>query len=143
MKIIWLVIGIVAGLFAITLVAESIEFTTVWLVSGESVTALTTEQEMYFAIRNQWGILLFKGVYNLLAAVVGGYVTAWIAGFHRNLAAYILIAIQSLSLIWAGFFSELASTGPTWMWIMLLIVTPIGIYAGYRFKAEKQTDGNV
>ena len=90
-----------------------------------------------FAIRNQGGVLAFKMIYNLLAAVVGGYMAAWIAKENAGKASIALIVIQSISLIWAGFFSELSSSGPMWMWAMLIVITPIGIFAGYKLRANQ------
>lgn len=135
MKAIRLILGIMVGLVAITLVAETIEFVTVKLVSGESFAFLSSNQETYFAVRNQIGILLFKMVYNFVAAVVAGYLLSWVARQWAGIGVLVLTALQTASLIWAGFFSELAATGPMWMWIGLIVLTPLGLYFGYRFKA--------
>ena len=49
----------------------------------------------------------------------------------------VLIIIQIISLIWGGFFSDLSSTGPIWIWAYLLIITPIGIWIGYKWRRKK------
>lgn len=136
MKIVRLVLGILVALMAITFVTEAIEFTTVKLVSGESYAYLSNNQQEYFRIRNQPGVLIFKVVYNFIAALTGGFLVAWISGFHARIGLYILIGIQTLSLVWAGFFSELSGTGPIWMWVALIVVTPVGIYLGYRIRTR-------
>ena len=129
-----LIVGIIVGLFAITLVTEFIEFSTVLLLSGKSAEYLANNPQEYLEIRNQTGVLIFKAVYNLIAATIGGYLLTWIAKSQAKIGMYILVGVQTLSLVWAGFFSELSSTGPVWMWIALIILTPLGIYLGYRIK---------
>lgn len=139
MKIVRLILGVIVGLMAITFVAELIEFSTVKLVSGKSFAELSSNQEVYFEIRNQWGILVFKILYNFVAAMVGGYLVTWIAKSYATIGLYSLMGIQTLSLIWTGFLSELSDTGPLWMWIALLIVTPLGIYLGYRQRITQSS----
>lgn len=138
-KVVRLILGFVVGMVAITLVAETIEFLTVKLVSGESFASLSSDQEAYFAIRNQLGILLFKMVYNFVAAVVAGYLASWIARDWAKIAVILLIGLQTVSLIWAGFFSELAANGPLWMWLGLIILTPIGVYVGHLLRVGYPT----
>ncbi|MDX1521909.1 MAG: hypothetical protein R3264_09805 [Anaerolineae bacterium] len=134
MKILPLILGIVIGLMAITLVTELIEFTTVAILSGKSFADLSNDPQAYFAVRNRPGVLIFKIIYNFIAAIIGGYLTTWIAKSWAAIGVYLLIAIQTLLLVWAGFLSDLSTTGPVWMWIALIVITPIGIYAGYRLR---------
>ena len=77
-----------------------------------------------------------KAFYSLLAGIVGGYLITWISKEKSNIAIFILIAIQYVSLIWAGFISDLSVTGPIWMWIYLLIIIPMGIWLGYKCKSK-------
>lgn len=124
------------GLFAITFVAELIEFFTVKLASGKDINTLTQHQEMYFEIRNTTWILIFKVFYSLLAGFVGGYLASWIAGAKAKIAIYFLTGIQVLALIWASFLSDLGASGPIWMWFYLILIIPLGIWLGYQQKIK-------
>ena len=135
-----LVAGTLVGLVAITFVAESIEFLIVRVLSGKSFDYLSTHQDEYFEIRNQSGILITKLLYNSVAAIIGGYLMAWIARAHARIGLAILIGIQVIALVWGGFFSELSETGPLWMWLALIVLTPAGIYVGCRIRnGDRQT----
>lgn len=136
MKYFRLIIGVIVGLMAITIIAETIEFVIVKSVSGKSLDELQADQSHYFKIRNQKWILMTKAFYSLLAGIVGGYLTTWISKEKSNISIYILIAIQLVSLIWGGFISDLSVTGPIWMWIYLLIIIPMGIWLGYKWKSK-------
>lgn len=136
MKYIKLILGIVIGLIAITFIAEIIEFFTVKLVSQKSFEELHANQNEYFKIRNRNWILIFKIFYSLLAGITGGYLSAWISSKMAKVAICTLIIIQEISIIWGGFLSDLSSTGPVWMWVYLLIVLPIGIWIGYKWRAK-------
>ena len=137
MKVVRLILGVLAGLITITIVTESIEFLIVIIASGESTEELTTNQKLYFAIRNQPIILISKLVYTTGAGIIGGFLTALISKSLPRPAALVLIVVQLVSLIWAGFISDLSSTGPVWMWVALIILVPSGIYYGYT-KALKR-----
>lgn len=134
------VISVFVGLIAITLIAESVEFVTVKIVSGKNFSDLTSNQSGYFEVRNTHGILLFKILYSFLAGIVGGYLAARISLGRPLLAILLLIGIQVLSLIWAGFFSELSKTGPFWMWVYLILLIPLGIFIGYKMRVKKKSD---
>lgn len=137
MKYIRLVVGVVCGLLVITIVAEGVEFTIVKSVSGKSFETLQANQQEYFDIRNRTWILISKVLYSLIAGILGGFVTTWISKEKAKMAIYILLLIQIVSLIWGGFISELSETGPLWMWGYLLIIIPIGIWIGYRWKGRE------
>jgi hypothetical protein len=134
MKYIRVVLGIIIGLLVITIVAEVIEFTLVKSVSGTSFEALQADEQEYFNVRNRTWILISKVFYSLIAGIFGGYITTWISKEKAKIAIYILLFFQIVFLIWAGFISELSETGPLWMWGYLLIIIPIGIWIGYRWK---------
>lgn len=138
MTILRLIIGVLVGLFAITLVAESIEFVTVKIISGMKFSELTNNESGYFEARNTTGVLFFKATYSFLAGIIGGYLTSWISLGKPQLAIFLLIGIQILSLIWAGFFSDLSQTGPIWMWIYLIVIIPLGISFGHRILVKKK-----
>lgn len=138
MKVVRIIIGVVAGLIAITLIAESVEYVTIKIISGKSFAELTTDESGYFEVRNTIGILLFKILYSFFAGIVGGYLTSKISLARPQLAIFLLIGIQVLSLIWGGFYSELSQTGPIWMWIYLIIVIPMGISLGHKINVKKK-----
>lgn len=112
MTVLRLIIGVFIGLFAITLVAGSIEFVTVKIISGMKFSELTTNESGYFEVRNTTGVLFFKAIYSFLAGTIGGFLTSRISLEKPQLAIFLLIGIQVISLVWAGFFSELSQTGP-------------------------------
>ncbi len=134
MNYIKIVLGIIFGLVVITLIAESIEFTIVSLVSGKSLGQLQANQDIYFNIRNRNWILISKIFYSLFAGIAGGYFATWISGKISKITIFALIFVQIISLVWGGFFSEWSSTGPIWMWLYLLTIIPFGIWVGYRWK---------
>ena len=138
MKILRLAFGIILGLIAITIITELIEFSTVKLLSGKSFEFLKNNQDEYFKIRNQFGVLLFKLFYNLLAAITGGYLMTWVTKSYHKIGLYVLTGIQTISLILGGFFSEFSNTAPTWLWITLIVLTILGIYQGYHIRLKKE-----
>lgn len=131
-KYVKLFLGIVAGLMAISLIAEAIELCIVMVVSGESFTNLRLNQDAYFEVRNRSDILVAKMIYTFFSALVAGYITSWISGNYRKKAVLALTLIQIVILLFAGFFSSLAETGPKEMWIGLCVAIAIGINVGYK-----------
>lgn len=136
MKYFKLLLGVIIGLLVITFVAEVIEFTIVKLISHKSFKELQANQSEYFNIRNRNWILVSKIFYSLFAGIIGGYLATWISKKMSEITILVLIIIQIISLIWGGFFSDLSSTGPIWMWAYLLIITPIGIWIGYKWRRK-------
>ena len=143
MKYFKLILGVIIGLLVITFVAEMIEFTIVKSVSKKSFEYLQTNQNEYFDIRNRNWILIAKMFYSLIAGIIGGYLTTWISKKMSGIAILVLIIIQVISLIWGGFISNLSSTGPIWMWIYLVLIVPIGIWIGYKWKSKNALQQNV
>lgn len=138
MNLLKIVLGVVAGLVAITIVTESIEFLIVKLASGASFEVLSSDQAYYFSIRNHWAILASKMFYTGASGFVGGYIATKIAKSLAGICISIIIVIQLISLVWAGFVSDLSGTGPKWMWIGLMIVVPAGVYLGYKLTFSKE-----
>lgn len=139
MKYVKLVFGIIIGLLVITIIAESIEFFIVKFVSQKTFAELSENQSEYFTIRNRTWILIFKIFYSLLAAIIGGYLSAWISSKMAKTAIYTLIIIQIVAIFWGGFFSEFSSTGPVWMWIYLSVILPVGIWIGYKLESKRDS----
>ena len=61
------VLGVFFGIMLISLIAEGIEFLLVALVHG----SITTDQDVYFEIRNRPAMLAAKFIYNSVAALAG------------------------------------------------------------------------
>lgn len=66
--------------------------------------------------------------YSFVAAAVGGYITAWIAG-HNPLIHVLALAITALLL---AALSALQHRGqqPVWYLLALVAITPVGVFAG-------------
>lgn len=126
MRMLRSVIAVIAGLVLISLIVEPLEFALVALVNG----AVVTEQEAYFTVRNQPALLAAKVVYNTAAAVIGGYVAAWIARRAPLTHGVTLALVQTVAFGWALTRPELRGTTPDWMWACLIVLTFGGIVAG-------------
>lgn len=62
----------------------------------------------------------------------------WVTKSYHKIGLYVLIGIQTISLIWGGFFSDFSNTAPTWLWITLIVLTILGIYQGYNIRLKKE-----
>ena len=128
------IIAILGGIAVISLVVEALEFTLVSAVSGGSI----TDMSGYFAVRNRPGILTAKVIYNTLAAVLGGYMTAKIAGTRELLHAGVAAFLQTVALIWGFTAGEYASFTPAWTRIVLVLLTGPAMIAGGTIRAKAQ-----
>jgi hypothetical protein len=126
------IIAILGGIAVISLVVETLEFTLVTAVSGGSI----TDMNEYFAVRNRPAILAVKVVYNTLAAVLGGYMTAKIAGTRELLHTAIAAFIQTVALIWGLTVGEYAGFTPVWLRIALVLLTGPAMIAGGTIRAR-------
>ncbi len=88
------VLAIFAGIVAISVVVEGLEFVLVALVRGEP----TTEPEAFYAVRNAAWFLAVKLVYNTGAALGAGYLAALIAGYAEFKHGLVLAAVQTLAV---------------------------------------------
>ena len=124
--------AVLGGLGVISLVVEALEFTLVTAASGGRV----TDMAQYFAIRNQTGILAAKLVYNTVAAILGGYVTARVAMADEMRHAAAAAAAQTVALIWGFTAGEFASYTPIWMRIALVILMGPAMMVGAAVRAR-------
>ena len=120
------VFGVFIGLMLILIIAEGIEFLLVALVHG----SITTDQDVYFGIRNRPPMLTIKFVYNTFAGFVGGYVAAWIAGRASVWHGLALATVQLAGLIYGMTVAPYASTTPMWAWITLAATMTPAIVVG-------------
>jgi hypothetical protein len=92
--------------------------------------------EQYFTVRErtpiQIGILVSHGV----AAVLGGYIAARIAGGRELLHASIAAAVQIGFLLWGFAPGENAAMTPMWNRVALVAVTAPAMLAGAAVRAK-------
>ena len=118
--------SLLVGLLAITMIAESIEFTLVGTLRGD----FSQDPARYFATRNQPAVLSAKMFYNFFAAAVGGAAAFLIAPTKRRLHVAGVAALQVLALGYALVTPSVRSTGPLWMWVSLIPLSVMGISLG-------------
>jgi len=123
------ILSVLAGLLAVSLLAETIEFGLVTLVNE----GVTTDRDVYFGIRNQIWFLMLKFIYNGITLFAGGWISARIASRWKIGAAFTLAVLQTISFIWGMTASEFAGTTPAWSWILLAIeIPPLIIWGASR-----------
>jgi hypothetical protein len=132
-RIIRSLIGIVVGMFLISGIVEALEFGLVTAINGKP----TTEPDVYYAIRNLGWFLGLKLVYNTAAAILGGFVTALIAGYSQMKHGITLAIIQTLAFGWALTQPEMSQWTPNWMWAALILLTFGGIIYGAQIQARR------
>jgi len=129
------VVAVVAGVMLVSMVVETLEFGLVALVEGRPV----TDPVSYYGVRNRPWFLGVKLIYTAVAAVSGGYVTAWIAGSAPIRHAVVLAVLQTLAFAWAVVQPDLRVWMPGWMWAAVAAVTAAGILAGARLRVSLRT----
>lgn len=129
------ILAVFIGLMLISILVEALEFGIVTVLNG-SVPSID-EPGAYFAIRNQFPVLLLKLVYNTIGAIIGGYVVAWISGEHPR-HGFALAIIQTTAFIYA-MFSEFGAYTPLPMWILLIVLTFPGILYGSYLHNKQHT----
>lgn len=122
--------AIFVGMALISFIAEGVEFLLVAMVNGSP----TTDPESYFETRNRPAMLAAKFVYNTLAALSGGYVTAWVAGRRPVHLGIILALLQTAGLIYGMTGSPFADTTPMWVWVVLCVTMPPTIMIGVMIQ---------
>ncbi|MGH9253742.1 MAG: hypothetical protein ACRD3C_04150 [Vicinamibacterales bacterium] len=125
-------IAVLGGIGLVSLVAEALEFTLVSAAAGGSI----VDMAGYFEVRNRPTILVAKLVYNTIAAILGGYMTAKIAASRELLHAGVAALIQTAALIWGFTLGEYASFTPIWMRIALVLVTGPAMVLGASIRAR-------
>jgi hypothetical protein len=90
----------------------------------------------YFAVRNRPVILAAKLLYNTLAAILAGYMTAKIAGLRELLHAAVVAIVQTMALVWGFTAGEYASFTPVWMRVALVLTTGPAMMLGASIRAR-------
>jgi len=123
-------LAVFAGLIIISFFTEIIEFSIVAILNG----SVTSDQDIYFEIRNRGPIIFLKFVYTSVAGFLGGYITAWITDRWEMEHGIALAMIQTLSLIWGMSVSPYAQTTPFWVWCILILLLNPAILIGAKLK---------
>jgi hypothetical protein len=132
MKFIRSIVAILAGLGVVSLVTQFMEFTLVGAAAGGQL----TDMAHYFEVRNRPSILAAGLVYNTVAAILGGYVTAKIAGREEMAHARVAALVLTASLIYGFTAGEFARFTPVWMRIALVALTAPAVLAGATIRAR-------
>ena len=126
------ILAILGGIGLVSLVTQALEFTLV----GAAADGQLTDMAHYFEVRNRPSILAAGLVYNTVAAVLGGYMTARIAGRQEMAHARIAALVLTASLIYGFTAGEFAQFTPAWMRIALIIITAPAMLAGAMVRAR-------
>jgi hypothetical protein len=126
------IIAVLGGIGLLSIVVEVLEFTLVSAVAG----APPTDLPGYFAVRNQPAILAAKLGYNSVGAVLGGYLTARVAGRQEMAHGGIAAIVQTAALIYGFTVGEFAGFTPVWMRIALVLVTGPAMLLGASIRAR-------
>lgn len=124
------VFAVVAGIAAMSAVAFAIEIPLRWL----TLRLLPETFPDQAALDTNVGWMLSQSLYTVPAAMLGGYVAAWLAP-RRGLAHAVAMAIVQDLLIVALIF-EPPHPVPAWMWAIALVVTPAGSGERDRWAAR-------
>jgi len=125
-------VAVLGGILLISVVVEVLEFTLVSARAGSPITDI----QAYFAVRNQPVMLAAKLVYNSLAAVLGGYMIAKVAGSHEMLHATGGALVQTVALVWGFTAGEYAAFTPVWMRVALVGLTGPAMLAGASVRTR-------
>ena len=126
------IIAVLGGMGLFALVTETLEFTLVSAAAGGSI----SDMAAYFAVRNRPVILSAKVLYNTLAAILAGYMTAKIAGRRELLHAAVVAVVQTVALAWGFTAGEYASFTPVWMRVALALTTGPAMVLGASIRAR-------
>jgi hypothetical protein len=126
------VIAVLGGILLVTFMARALELTLVNALADGPIEDITR----YFDVRNRPGILAAKLAYSTLAAVLGGYMVAKIAGtaemWHAGVAAVLLTAAVVSEFTTA----EYAAFTPAWIRIALVLMMGPAMLGGAAIRAR-------
>lgn len=126
------IVAVTVGLLLISVIVEPIEFALVALVHGGA----TTDQEVYFSVRNRPPVLAAKLVYNTLAGAAGGFLAGRLAGRAPLGHGIALAVLQTVAFGWALVNPELRRTMPDPMWASVIVLTAVGIIMGALLQSR-------
>jgi hypothetical protein len=131
------ILAIIIGIVFISGVVELLEFSLVTAVNGQP----TTDPNVYYGIRNRGWFLIIKLLYNTLAAIAGGFIAAWIAGYAPLKHGFALAIIQTLAFGAGLLQPAIRNSAPAWLWVALVLLTFAGVLLGARFRSIRLTKG--
>ena len=126
------VLAVVAGIAAMSAVAFAIEIP-LRMLTLRLFSATFPDQA---ALDSNVGWLLSQSLYTVPAAILGGYVAAWVAP-HRGLAHAVAMAIVQDLLIVMLIFNP-PHPVPPWLWAIGLVVTPAAIIYGGFLRSRRK-----
>lgn len=126
-------LAILIGLIVILVSVQAAELLLVAFLNG----GLSLDPATFFGIRNQLSVLSAKLFYSALAGIVGGYLTAWIAGRAPVTHGAGLAGVLAVSLAWAAAFSTDARWTPLWVWIALVLIAIPTVIAGAWLRQQQ------
>jgi hypothetical protein len=103
---------------------------------GAVATAPVTNDAEYFAVRNQGAMLWAALGYNVLAALLAGYVTAKVASHEELLHAGVAAAVQTAALAWEYTIGDYAGFTPAWTRVALVLLVGPAMIAGASVRAR-------
>jgi hypothetical protein len=124
------IVAILAGIGVVSLVTQFLEFTLVGAAAGGSLTGM----EHYFEIRNRPSILAAALVYNTVAAILGGYVTAKIARQQEMAHARVAALVMTASMLYGFTVGEFARFTPVWLRIALIALIAPAVLVGATIR---------
>ena len=95
-----------------------------------------TDMASYFAVKNRPVMLGAQIGYTSFAAVLGGYVTARVAGTREILHGGVAALGKTMALAWGFTAGEYAGFTPVWMRMLLVLVTGLAMLAGASIRAR-------
>jgi hypothetical protein len=126
------VLAVLAGLAAMSAVSFAIEIPlrvlTLRLFSSSFPDRASLDTSL--------GWMVSQSLYTVPAAILGGYVAAWVAS-RREVAHAVAMAIVQELLIVALMFNP-PHPVPPWLWAVALIVTPFAIICGGYLRRPRQ-----
>ena len=105
-------------------------FLTMALIAGIITIALRKFAPHWTGLKNQLsaGYVFLNLSYSLAAAMMGGYITAWLAR-DRSLTHVFVLAVIAL-LVAALSALQLRGQQPIWYQLLLAAITPLGVLIG-------------
>lgn len=118
------ILAVLAGIVATTAVAFAIEIP----LRGLTLRLLSQTFPDQATLDSNVGWMLSQSLYTVPAAMLGGYIAAWLAP-RRGLAHAVALAIVQ-ELLFVALIFEPPHPVPPWMWAIGLVVTPAAIIYG-------------
>jgi hypothetical protein len=110
-------------------------FTMAGLVGVVTATLMKLTPEWVGTVANpRSAYVAFNIIYSFIAAVAGGYVTAWLAQgnplIHVLALAIVVLLLAALSAL------QQRGLQPIWYQLLLVAITPIGVFAGGMLRLQ-------